>query len=165
MTEQEPRAAEPPRLVPLAARLLALTAVRLALGLIGLAAAQAAGAEASAAGAAFAFGAGVSAAVLISDRRGLLRGQTDPAPAPAGAARASLLRAVAAGLFPSTVGVAALAAVALAANAVLAALLAGVLAGMALAGVAGLIGVVAWQQRAGAVLYASGRSLYRKPRP
>lgn len=164
MTEDEPGAAEPPRLVRLAARLLVLTAIRLALGLAGLAGARVAGADSGPAWAAFAFGAGVSAVLLIGDRRGALRSSVAPEPVPLGAGRTPLLRAAAAGLFPSTIGVSALAAVALAADPVLAALLAGVLGGMALAGVASLIGILVSERHEGAVLYASGRRLFSGPR-
>ena len=102
---------------------MVLAAIRIALGAVGLVAARLAGAGGGAAFTAFAVGAlGLLVAAIADPRRPFFRsaiGEALPRP-----------RSVLAALFPSTVGVSVLTAVALAFEPTLAALLAGVLAGL-----------------------------------
>jgi hypothetical protein len=143
-----------PRLVPVLTRQLALTTVRLALGALALAGAFLAGAERAPGTAGFAFGAGVTTIMLLSDRRSLLLGRATPEPIPADAERERWQRYVAAGLFPSTVGVSVLAVVSLAFEPVLSAVLAGVLAGMGAAGALGSLQIFEAEQREGLRMFA-----------
>jgi hypothetical protein len=141
------------RVFSITRRLGALAAVRGAAGLACFAAALAAGADSRPALAAFALGASGSAALLVSDRRSRFLGPPRVESLPPGAGVAPLHRAVAAGLWPSTLGVTVFAVVALAADAVLAALMAGILAGMAVATVIGLARIVVSERAEGVRYY------------
>ena len=152
-----------PRLVPLLTRQLALTAVRLSLGASALAGAYLAGVERAPGAAGFAFGAGITAITLLSDRRSLLLERPTPEPIPADAEHERWQRYVAAGLFPSTIGVSMLAVVALAFEPVLSAVLAGVLAGMGAAGAVGSLQIFDSERRDGWRLFAeagTGKRLF-----
>jgi hypothetical protein len=151
---------------PVLTRLLVLAGIRAAAGAVFLAAAVAAGAEAWPAFLAFALGAGGSAVLLVSDRRSRFRAPPVVEPLPAGMPRASWWRAVAGGLWPSTLGVAVFAVIALAADATLAALLTGILAGMALASLFSVVRIAASERREGAHYYGElgGRRVFRGPR-
>jgi hypothetical protein len=147
----------PPRLVPLLTRQLALTAVRLSLGASALAGAFLAGVERAPGVAGFAFGAGTTTFMLLSDRRSLLLDWPTPEPIPSDAEHERWHRYVAAGLFPSTIGVGMLAIVSLGFDPVLSAVLAGVLAGMGAAGAVGSLQIFASERRDGLRLFAEGR--------
>ncbi len=151
---------------PIVRRLVALTAVRLALGVACFGGAFG-GAENRPALVAFAFGGAGSAVLLLSDRRARLLGTPAIEPLPENAASAPWAGAILRGLWPSTVGVTVLALVALVANAVLAALLAGVLAGMALAGVLGWTRIAARERREGVTFYGEldGSRIFASDRP
>ena len=143
-----------------------LAVVRGAAGLACLAAAVAIGADPRPALAAFALGAAGSAALLVSDRRSRFLGAPTVEPLPPGTHAAPFHHAVAAGLWPSTLGVTVLAVAALAADAVLAALMAGILAGMAVASVVSVARIV-MSERADDVRYYGefgGRGLFSSPR-
>jgi hypothetical protein len=149
---------QPPRLVRVRQQLLVLAPVRVGLGLAGVAAALAAGVEPRVAVLAFGVAAFGSLIVLLTDRRALLlRAQQEAAEVPEGAAAASPWEAVRIGIFPSTVGVTALAVVALAFNAVLTAFLAGILAGMGLAGLVGWVRLAGREQEEGVTFYSGSR--------
>jgi hypothetical protein len=124
--------AEEIRLAPALAGQLLVAPVRLGLGAVGLAAALVRGLDGGPALIAFALGALGFAVVLLSAERYFLQVE-EPDPVPAGATVHSRRDTLRAAVWPSTVGVAVLLAVALAANPTLAALLAGVLAGMGIA--------------------------------
>jgi hypothetical protein len=124
--------AEELRLAPALAGQLLVAPVRLVLGAVGLVAALLRGLDSGPALVAFALGALGFAVVLLSAERYFLRVE-EPDPAPPGSSVQSLGETLRAAVWPSTVGVAVLLAVALAANQTLAALLAGVLAGMGIA--------------------------------
>jgi hypothetical protein len=166
MTEGEP-GTETPRLVRIGLRVLVLTPIRLALAGALLGAALGAGVELRVALLAVGVAAFGTLLLLLSDRRSLLlRARREPARVPPGARFDSAWETIRAGIFPSTVGVAALAAIALAFNAVLTALLAGLLAGMGLAGFVSGIQLAARERAEGVTLYADrrGGGLYAAPR-
>ena len=124
--------------------------IRLAAGALGLVAARAAGASAGQALVAFAVGTlGFAFAALADPRRRFFAPREEPRPAPAGAQYESRLEAAAGAIFPSTVGVALLAAVALARAPTLSALLAGGIAGMGVAAVLSIPRIVGWEDRLG----------------
>jgi hypothetical protein len=153
--------------VPVLELQLVLTAIRLVLGAAALAGAFLAGVERSAGGAGFAFGAGATALMLLTDRRSLLLGEPTLEPMPADAERETRRRSVTAGLYPSTVGVTLLAAASLAFEPVLSAVLAGVLAGMGVAGIVSAARIVLWERRRRARLYGEagrGKRLFVAPR-
>lgn len=135
---------------------LILSCIRLCLAALAFTASIVAGAENGAAGVGLALGAGISCLALLTDRRWLLLRAPTAEPLPEGARRAPLHRAVANGLFPSTVGVAVLAAASLAFEPILAALLAGNLAGMGIVGLVGWLEVVLWERRHGQALLGDG---------
>ena len=146
---------------------IGLGAARAALAVAGFAAALAAGAEPGPAALGLAFGAGVNAMVLLSDRRWTLRKQPEFHPAPEGVEHRGLPRAVARGLLPSTAGVSVLLAIALAFEPVLSAVLAGALAGMVLAGLVTLADLVIREYREGMLVYVDATDssrLYAAPR-
>jgi hypothetical protein len=124
--------AEELRLAPALAGQLLVAPVRLLLGAVGLVGALLRGLDGGPALLAFALGALGFAVVLLSAERYFLQVE-EPDPVPAGARVQSQRDTLRAAVWPSTVGVTGLLAVALAANPTLAALLAGVLAGMGLA--------------------------------
>jgi hypothetical protein len=124
--------AEELRLAPALAGQLLVAPVRLLLGAVGLVGALLRGLDDGPALVAFALGALGFAVVLLSAERYFLQVE-EPDPMPAGATVQSPRDTLRAAVWPSTVGVTGLLAVALAANPTLAALLAGVVAGMGLA--------------------------------
>ena len=141
---------------------LGLGALRAALAVVGFAAALAAGAEQGPAALGLAFGAGVTATALISDRRWTLGPQPELHPLPDGIEHRGLRGAIAHGLLPSTVGVSVLLAIALAFEPVLAAVLAGVLAGMVVAGLVGFADLALREYRDGVLLYADAADSSRR---
>ena len=151
-----------PRVFRVAHQAAGLIVARLALGAAGYAASVAAGAEPRPAAAALAFGTGVTAVALISDRRWLLFRRPDVEPLPAGATRSGLLRGIASGLLPSTVGVAMLLAIALFFEPLLAAVLAGVLAGMGLVALMSLVDLLLRERDESTRLYADAANAARR---
>ena len=147
------------RVQSLRLRLLLVAPVRLLLGLVWLVAARAAGAASGPALVAFAVGAFALTFLASNDPRARLRGRGgyEPAELPAGAQVAPAWQHAAHALFPSTLGVSVLAAIALAFKPELSALLAGVLVGL---GVAALLRVPSTD----ASLYFDprARAVYRK---
>ena len=141
---------------------LGLVAVRAALAAAGFAAALAAGAERGPAAVGLAFGAGVTAMALVSDRRWMFGKQPELHPVPDRVEHRGLPRAVAQGLLPSTVVVSVLLAIALGFDPVVAAVLAGVLAGMALAGLVTLADLVVREYREGMLVYADATDNSRR---
>ena len=149
-------AGDTPRLARVATAALLVTPIRIGLGCIVLVAAWLAGAPP--AGAVLAFGTalvGTAFVVLQDPRRRLLARRRTPGPIPVEARYLTRLELVRSSLFPSTVGVTALAAISLViASATLAALLGGVVAGMGLASLASGLDLVRRERRAGRELYA-----------
>ena len=144
-----------------------LGVVRAALATAGFGAALAAGAESGPAALGLAFGAGVTAMALLSDRRWTLRRQPELEPLPGDVVTGGLGRAIGRGLLPSTVGVSVLLLIALPFEPVLSAVLAGVLGGMVLAGLVTLVDLVLRESRDGVRLYAdatAGARRYAGPR-
>jgi hypothetical protein len=133
---------------------LVLSAIRLALAAAGFAASIGAGADPAAAGVGLALGAGICGLALVTDRRWLLLGQPEADPLPDRVRRASLARAVADGMLPSTVGVAVLAGVSLGFEPILTAVLAGILAGMGIVSLVSCVEVALWERRSHAQLLA-----------
>lgn len=154
----EPGQQMPPRLVRALHHPLVLAPVRLLLSALVLGATFVAGAGLSSGLLAWALGAFLGFFVLSTDRRFLLLEQRVPARVPAGATVDAWWRVLAADIFPSTVGLTALAAVALSAKPVLAAVLAGILSGMGSASVVGCARVTASERRSGARLLYERRS-------
>jgi hypothetical protein len=137
-----------------------VTPIRILGGLALLAGARAAGAEPDAAGGAFLLGAFGLVVAAFFDPRSRFLGSAPAEPAPAEARFATPLELVRAGLLPSSVGVAALTAVALPFQQTLAALLAGVLAGLGAASALSALRVLAWERAHGLRLYDAGDRLY-----
>ena len=134
---------------------LVVAPIRLALGILALAAAGLTGLSGERALVAFAFGTCVMMLAALADPRARLLQQRDPAePVPAQAEYASRLEIARHAVFPSTVGVAVLAAIALVFGAILAAVLAGALAGMGLAAFVVAVQLAANERREGVELYA-----------
>lgn len=126
-----------PHLQSLSRRALVVAPVRLVLGIAGVGAAVAAGSPRPGAFLAFVAAAvGLVFVVAVDPRRHLFRLPDDPPEASAEAVEDGLGRLAFSAVFPSTVGVAALAMAALFFEPTLAALLSGILAGL---GVAALI--------------------------
>jgi hypothetical protein len=150
--------ARPPGVPPAVYRVvhqrLALSGIRLGLGLLGFLGSILAGADGRAAGVGLALGAGICGLALVTDRRWLLLGKPTADPLPEGARRAPLARAVADGMLPSTVGVAVLAAASLVFEPILSAVLAGILAGMGIVSLVSCIEVALWERRADVHLFA-----------
>jgi hypothetical protein len=132
--------------------------VRIALALAGLLAAAAVGLDERAGLLAFAAGAFGAAFILLADRRFALLGVRDILPAPPETTHEPTLRTGVAALFPSTVGTAALTALALAFDTTVAALLAGILLGMAIAGLLGAAQIAAWEREREGRLFADRRT-------
>ena len=115
-------------------RALLIAPIRLALGVLWLALARIAGAAATPALIAFCVGTlGIVFFAFADPRARLAHGEVDPLPAPAGATLAPRWRQALAAMFPSTIGVSVLAAIALFPSPTLAALLGGVCAGLGIA--------------------------------
>ena len=129
--------------------------VRLALGAGGLVAALIAGADVAPALFAFALGAfGFGVSLVTADR--VFAGGTKALPAPPHVLE-SRLSTLAAAVWPSTVGVAALLVISLGVNATLAALLAGIEAGMGVAGLLSAMRIAAREQELGGRLLSDRR--------
>jgi hypothetical protein len=133
---------------------LALSAIRLGMAAVAFAGSITAGADPPAAGVGLALGAGICALALVTDRRWLLLGTPRADPLPDDVRRASLARAVADGMLPSTAGVAVLAAISLVFEPILAAMLAGILAGMGIVSLVSCVEVALWERRSDAQLLA-----------
>jgi hypothetical protein len=130
---------EHPRLGRVVTAALLVTPLRIALGCAVLVAARVAGAESTPAALAFATFAGGTLFVIVNDPRRHVwrRRRGDPLPVPLGARFISRLELLRSAVFPSTVGVTALAAIAIAVGSdTLAAACGGVLTGMGLASLA-----------------------------
>ena len=153
------------RLVRASTQLLVLTPIRLALGLAGLGAAALIGPPGPAL---LAFGVGAlgAAIALSADPRYRRDRLADVAPVPAEARYASKREIALAGIFPSTVGVTVLTAVALFFDATLAAVLAGLLAGMAVSGFIAWLNLDAIERRNAYRLYVErpGKRVFAGPR-
>jgi hypothetical protein len=154
-----------PRLVRVSTQLLVLTPIRLGLGLAGLGAAALIGRPGPAA---LAFGVGTlgAAIALSADPRYSRDLLGDVPPVPEDARYASRLEIAAAGIFPSTAGVAVLTGIALFFDATLAALLAGVLAGMAASGFIAWLNLDTIERRQNYRLYLDrpGKRVFAGPR-
>ncbi len=133
-------------------RPLVLAPIRFGLGLAGLLAAIVVGERPGVALVGFAAGAGGGAFLLATDPRG--RRRPEPLPLPAQASFDSWRDVARSGIFPSTVGVAALAAAALVFEPTLAAVLAGILARMAVATVLSWVELASWERQLGGTLFA-----------
>jgi hypothetical protein len=157
---------ERPWVVRASTHLLVLAPIRLALGLLGLLAAALIGQPRSATGA-FTLGALGGLIALSADPRYSRDRLRETVPLPPGVRHVSRLRIAAFGVFPSTVGVSALALVALVFDPTLAALLAGILLGMALAGLAAWLNLDAIERRQSYRLYVErgdGKRVFEGPR-
>jgi hypothetical protein len=156
---------DPPRLVRVSTQLLVLTPIRLVLGLAGLGAAALSG---RAGPALLAFGVGTlgAAIALSADPRYSRDLLGDVPPVPPQARCASKREIAAAGVFPSTVGVAVLTVVALFFDATLAAFLSGVLAGMAASGFIAWLNLDMIERRQSYRLYLErrGKRVFAAPR-
>jgi hypothetical protein len=141
------------------ARLLTATAlvtpVRLALGVVVLVLARVVGADAGSAGLAFVTAALFTAFIALNDpRRRFYRRPAEPRSVPSAATFETRRRLVVAALFPSTVGVCILAAIALGAGeGTLAALLGGVVAGLGLASLVSAFDLALRERADGLELY------------
>ena len=120
-------------------RAVLVAPIRLGLGVIWLLLARVAGAGATPALIAFSLGAlGIVFFAFADPRARLAHGEVDPLPAPPDVRLAPRWRQALGAMFPSTIGVSLLAAVALVPSPTLAALLGGVCAGLGLAAVLSL---------------------------
>jgi hypothetical protein len=167
MAAGEPSAGPPPRLVRLAFVPLVLAPIRLGLAALGLLAALLVGADGAVAGTAFAFGAGVTFALLLTDRRSILARRPAVEPMPPGALHGPWSRVVLSQLFPSTAGLTVLAAVSIGLDGALTAALAGLIAGMGLAAVVSSLRIAGWERREHAHLLGEvgrGRRLFAQAR-
>ena len=144
----------PPAVYRVVHQRIVLSGIRLTLAGLGFAGSILAGAEGRAAAVGLALGTGICALALVTDRRWLLLGKPAAEPLPEAVRRASLARAVADGMLPSTVGVAVLAAAALFFEPILSAVLAGVLAGMGVVSLVSCVEVALWERRTDTHLFA-----------
>jgi hypothetical protein len=144
----------PPAVYRVVHQRLVLSGIRLALAGVAFAGSIVAGAEGRAAAVGLALGAGICALALVTDRRWLLLGKPTAEPLPQDVRRASLARAVAEGMLPSTVGVAVLAAASLVFEPILSAVLAGVLAGMGIVSLVSCVEVALWERRTDTQVFA-----------
>ena len=153
------------RLVRASTQLLVLTPIRLGLGLAGLGAAAVVGRPGPVL---LAFGVGTlgAAIALSADPRYSRDLLGDVPPIPAGVSYVSKREIAATGVFPSTIGVAVLTAIALFFNATLAGLLSGVLAGMAASGFIAWLNLDAIERRNVYRLYVErpGKRVFARPR-
>ena len=140
-----------PLLVEAREQALLIAALRLGLAVAGLAAAVARGVDAGAALALLALGVcALLLAVYGGDRRTRSALKfAEPRPRPAGARVAGRARTLAHAAYPSTIGLAALTAVALVLQPGLAALLAGLLAGLGAMSLVGLARLASWEASRG----------------
>ena len=135
-------------------------------GLAGLAAAIALGLDRTVAMLGFAFGAIVLLVSVLADpRRRFLASDQEPQPVPSDARYDSKAELALSAIFPSTVGVGVLMAIALAFDRTLAAVLAGALAGMGLAAVEGAVRIAEQERREGLQFFRErgGKALYARP--
>jgi hypothetical protein len=144
----------PPAVYRVVHQRLVLSGIRLALALLGFLGSILAGADGRAAGVGLALGAGICGLALVTDRRWLLLGKPKADPLPDDVRRASLARAVADGMLPSTVGVAAHAAVSHVLEPIHTAVLAGILTGMGIVSLVSCVEVALWERRTGSELLA-----------
>ena len=144
----------PPAVYRVVHQRIVLSGIRLTLAGLGFAGSILAGADGRAAAVGLALGTGICALALVTDRRWLLLGKPAAEPLPEAVRRASLARAVADGMLPSTVGVAVLAAAALFFEPILSAVLAGVLAGMGVVSLVSCVEVALWERRTDTHLFA-----------
>lgn len=144
----------PPAVYRVVHQRIVLSGIRLTLAGLGFAGSILAGADCRAAAVGLALGTGICALALVTDRRWLLLGKPAAEPLPEAVRRASLARAVADGMLPSTVGVAVLAAAALFFEPILSAVLAGVLAGMGVVSLVSCVEVALWERRTDTHLFA-----------
>jgi hypothetical protein len=144
------------RLAPALSGQLLVAPVRLALAVAGLVAALVAGADTGPALLAFALGAfGFGVSILSAERA--WGGGQEPAPAPPHTLERRLAT-LAAAVWPSTVGVAALIVVSVTVNATLTALLAGVEAGMGVSGLLTAVRIAGREQELGGRLLVDRRA-------
>ena len=132
--------------------------IRFAIAAVCAAAARAAGLSTSVVLVAFALGCFGCAAVVLSDRRGLILGAPQHVPVPDDALFASRLAAALSACFPSTAGLAVLSLVALVADAKLAALLAGGVPGLGIAGLVSGVQVAQLERRQGLEYFVAAKS-------
>jgi len=144
----------PPAIYRVVHQRLVLSGIRLALAGVAFAGSIVAGADGRAAGVGLALGAGICGLALVTDRRWLLLGRSKADPLPEDIRRASLVRAVADGMLPSTAGVAVLAAASLVFEPILGAVLAGILAGMGIVSLVSCVEVALWERRTDTHLFA-----------
>lgn len=144
----------PPAVYRVVHQRIVLSGIRLTLAGLGFAGSILAGADGRAAAVGLALGTGICALALVTDRRWLLLGKPAAEPLPEAVRRASLARAVADGMLPSTVGVAVLAAAALFFEPILSAVLAGILAGMGVVSLVSCVEVALWERRTDTHLFA-----------
>ena len=145
-----------PQVVRLSLRARVLAPIRGGLSALGVVAAILVGARAESALLAWAFGAILASIVLAGDPRG--RRNTAPEPLTGEAVPESWAQIARTDVFPSTVGVALLTAVALIIDPVLAGVLAGILGGMALMTMVSRVQVAVAERRLGGVLYVERQS-------
>jgi hypothetical protein len=134
--------------------LLGVTPLRFLLAAAALAAALPAGAQSGSARVAFVLGAFGGAGFVLADPRRRMRERTAPRPAPAEFDLEEPWRSALRALYPSTLGLTLLAAIALAFDPVLSAVLAGVIAGLGVAGLAAALEVFLQERRLGGRLYS-----------
>ena len=145
-----------PQVVRLSLRARVLAPIRGGLSAIAVVAAVLVGASPENALLAWAFGAFMVSIVLAGDPRG--RRTTAPEPLPADAIPESWAQIARTDVFPSTVGVALLAAAALAFDPVLAGVLAGILGGMALMTLVSRVQLAVAERRFRGVLFVERQS-------
>ncbi len=134
--------------------ILGVTPLRFALAALALTAALAAGAPSGSARVAFILGAFAGAGFVLADPRRRMRQRNVPRPAPAEFDLEEPWRGAVRALYPSTLGLTLLAAIALAFDAVLSSVLAGVIAGLGVAGLASALEVALQERRIGGQLYS-----------
>jgi len=144
----------PPAVYRVVHQRLILSGIRLTLAGLAFTGSIVAGADGPAAGVGLALGAVTCGLALVTDRRWLLLGTPKAEPLPEDARRASLARAVADGMLPSTVGLAVLAAASLVFEPILGAVLARILAGMGIVSLVSCVEVALWERRSDSQLFA-----------
>ena len=147
--ERQPRL----RLVRVLWAILGVTPLRFALGAGILAASIPAGAQSDSARVAFVLGIFAGAAFVLADPRRRFRPASVQRPAPAEFDVEEPWRTAFRSLLPSTLGLAALGAIALAFNPLLSGILAGIIAGLGVAGLVTAVDVFLEERRLGARLY------------
>jgi hypothetical protein len=161
-------AAEAPRLVGLSTAPLLVAPLRIGLALLGCAGALARGLSLGVTAVAFALGAGGFAVAALADpRRQFFRIREETAAVPDGAVFVPRGRVALAALYPSSIGLAVLTAVALTFNPALAAVMAGGLAGLGVAGAVTGAGIALQERADGIRLYVERgtRRIFSHPFP